>query len=83
MAASSSSDTFAIAGSAGRASLVVRKKGHGARALIADPVQHGVVVAHADAEIARDHFALAPFRENAGEETTAFFAAEPFCAQRN
>src|SRR5438309_380898 len=60
----------------------VRQEGHGARAFAAYALQHGVIVARADAEIARDRFALALFRQNAGKETAAFLAAEALLAQR-
>ena len=62
--------------------LTVMDECHGTRALAADPFQHRVVVARADAEIARDYFALRLFGQDAGEETTAFLGAEAFRPQR-
>src|SRR5579872_3286927 len=60
----------------------VRQEGHGTGAFAAYALQHGVIVSRADAEIERDHFALALFRQNAAKETAAFLAAEAFLAQR-
>src|SRR6185369_4704019 len=53
-----------------------------ARAFAADPLQHRVVVARADAEIAGDDLALPLLWQDAAEETPTFLALEGFRLQR-
>ena len=60
----------------------MRQEGYGTGAFPADALQHGVIVARANAEIARDHLALGLLWQDAGEEATAFFAAEALGPQR-
>ena len=58
-----------------------RNESNGAGALTADLLQHGVVVARADAEIACDEFALCLFGQYAAEEASALVAREALFAQ--
>src|SRR6185503_7746594 len=59
-----------------------RNESNGAGTLAADLLQHGEVVARADAEIAGDEFALCLFGQYAAEEAAALIAREALCAQR-
>jgi hypothetical protein len=53
-----------------------RNKSDGPRALAADLLQHGVIVARADAEIPGDDFAFGLFGQDSAEEAPAFIARE-------
>jgi hypothetical protein len=58
------------------------KERDSARALPADPLQHRVVVALTDAQVAGDDLALALFWQNPGEVSPAFLARKPLLPQR-
>jgi hypothetical protein len=62
-----------VAGGQGFASREERDR---TRALPADPLQHGVVVAFADAKVTGNDRALAFFGQNTGKVSSAFFARE-------
>jgi len=51
-------------------------------AFAADPLQHRVIVARADAEITGDDLALGFFGQDAGKEGPAFFRLEAFLSER-
>ena len=55
-----------------------RNEGYGPCAFATDPLQHGVIIARADAEIGGNDFPFGFFRQNAGEKAAAFLAAESF-----
>jgi hypothetical protein len=61
--------------------LACRQKSDGPRALAADLLQHGVIVARADAEIPGDEFAFALFGQDSAEETPTFIAREALFPQ--
>ena len=48
----------------------------------ANPLQHGVIVARADAQVAGDDLALAFLWQNPGEVPSAFLASKPLPPQR-
>jgi len=59
-----------------------RKERDSARALPADPLQYGVIVAFADAQVAGNDRATTLFGENTGKVPPTFFAREALLPQR-
>ena len=59
-----------------------RNERDSARALPANPLQHRVIVALTDAQVAGNDLALALFWQNPGEVPPAFFAREALLPQR-